>query len=197
MAEARWSPLAGMAAALKGASGRAVAIRELPFHTQISLRGDAADAGFLGDCMDALAVAPPTQAGAAAAASDVQILWLGPDEWLILAPESRRLSLIDALERSLSGRHVAVSDVSASRTLVELAGTRARHVLAKGCGLDLHPRAFATGRCAQTLIARTQVLLFQRSDVPAYWLSVRNSFAPYLAKWLLEAGAEHRSAPAA
>jgi sarcosine oxidase subunit gamma len=68
-----------------------------------------------------------------------------------------------------------------------LAGPAARDVLAKGCGLDLHPSAFAPGRCAQTLLAQAQIVLEQRSDEPEYHLFVRPSFARYLREWLRQA----------
>ena len=82
--------------------------------------------------------------------------------------------------------------MSANRTVLELAGPRAREVLTKGCSLDLHPRAFGPGRCAQTALARTQVILEaapRPHGLPASPL-VRRSFAAYLAAWLLDATAE-------
>jgi sarcosine oxidase subunit gamma len=60
-------------------------------------------------------------------------------------------------------------------------------VLAAGCALDLHPRAFGPGRCAQTLLARAAVILEQTSGEPAYRIYVRPSFAGYLADWLRDA----------
>jgi sarcosine oxidase subunit gamma len=61
-----------------------------------------------------------------------------------------------------------------------------RDLLAAGCSLDLHPRAFAPDRCAQTLLARAQVILEQRGE-DAFRLHVRGSFAVYLASWLIDA----------
>ena len=78
----------------------------------------------------------------------------------------------------------SIVDVSANRTIIEIGGTRARAVLAKGCSLDLHPRAFAAGQCAQTLLAQAQIILQQTAEAPTYRLYVRCSFARYLATWL-------------
>jgi sarcosine oxidase subunit gamma len=83
-------------------------------------------------------------------------------------------------------------DVSAQRTVIEVARADARDLLLKGCALDLHPRVFGVGRCAQTLLARAQVVLVPRTDEPAYRVFVRASFAEYLAEWLLDAAAEYR-----
>ena len=75
-----------------------------------------------------------------------------------------------------------------------LSGPRARQVLMKGCRLDLHPRAFAPGACVQTALARAQMILHQTDDDPSFEITVRNSFAHYLATWLLDAMAEYRPA---
>jgi sarcosine oxidase subunit gamma len=63
-------------------------------------------------------------------------------------------------------------------------------VLSRGCALDLHPRVF-TGRCAQTLVARTQAVLVEESG--EFLVLVRSSFAGYLGEWLLDAAVEYRS----
>jgi sarcosine oxidase subunit gamma len=71
-----------------------------------------------------------------------------------------------------------------------VAGPRARDLLAHGCALDLHPRSFGPGRCAQTMLARAQVLLVAH-DGDEFTVFVRSSFAGYLATWLLDAAAEY------
>jgi sarcosine oxidase subunit gamma len=80
-----------------------------------------------------------------------------------------------------------VVDVSANRTTMALTGPAARDVLEGGCSIDLHPRAFGTGSCAQTLLARAGVILLATSAEPEYWILVRPSFAAYVATWLLDA----------
>ncbi|MEU5540696.1 sarcosine oxidase subunit gamma family protein, partial [Streptomyces sp. NPDC020362] len=83
-------------------------------------------------------------------------------------------------------------DVSAQRTTILVAGPRARDLLSHGCPLDLHPRAFGPGRCAQTTLARTQVVLVARDEARAgFWVLVRSSFAGYLTDWLLDAAVEY------
>ena len=81
-------------------------------------------------------------------------------------------------------------DVSANRTTFELSAPWARDLLEKGMSIDLHPRVFGPGRCAQTLLARAQVILQQVDDKPTYHVLVRGSFAPYLAAWLADAASE-------
>jgi sarcosine oxidase subunit gamma len=95
--------------------------------------------------------------------------------------------------RAASGdEHVAVTDVSAQRTTLLVSGARARDLLAHGCALDLNQRAFGAGRCAQTTLARAQVVLVARDEPGAgFWVLVRSSFAGYLTDWLLDAAAEY------
>jgi sarcosine oxidase subunit gamma len=58
--------------------------------------------------------------------------------------------------------------------------------------VDLHPRVFGPGRCAQTLLAKAQVIIHQVNDAPTFHLYVRTSFAWYVAEWLLDAMTEYR-----
>jgi sarcosine oxidase subunit gamma len=61
-----------------------------------------------------------------------------------------------------------------------------REVLAKDCPLDLHPRAFGAGRCAQTRLAKAAVLLRPLAG-DAIEIIVRRSFTDYFWLWLQEA----------
>ena len=93
--------------------------------------------------------------------------------------------------RSAGGARLGRRPVRATAPRSSCAGRHARDVLAKGCALDLHPRAFAPGRCAQTLLARAQVILEQlrrRARLPA--ARPRRRSPAYLATWLLDAMAE-------
>lgn len=175
-AELRRSPLAGLLDDVPG-------VREIPFRTVVNLRA-------AGPCLDrlgaALGISPPGP-NRVATAGERAILWLGPDEWLVLGGDVEPL-----LREALGTDHGSIVDVSADRTTVELSGPHAREVLEKGVAIDLHPRAFGPGQCAQTLLARAQVILRQVDDEPTYHVLVRGSFAPYLADWLVDATREFR-----
>lgn len=181
----RTSPLAGREAEL-----RAAGMREIPFTAAINLRvRSSAAADAVGSALGfGLPVIPNTACHDGRRAA----LWLGPDEWLLVGPDGDGPALA-ATARSALGAASSVEasfsvvDVSANRTTIELSGARAREVLAKGCSIDLHPRAFRVDSCAQTLLGKTQVILWQTDDAPSYRLLVRHSFAGYLADWLLDA----------
>jgi len=119
----------------------------------------------------------------------VRVLWLGPDEWLVVA-DGEAPDLLPRLERAVAARRAALHDLSSSRIVLQIAGSRARALLAAGCGLDLHPRAFGPGQCAQTLLARVPVILDQLNDAPHYRLLVRRSYAGWLVDWLGDAAGQ-------
>jgi sarcosine oxidase subunit gamma len=71
----------------------------------------------------------------------------------------------------------ALFDLTASRVAYRLGGSRATDVLATGCPLDLHPRAFRVGDCAQSLFGRVNALLYKSDDAPTFLIMVARSFA--------------------
>jgi sarcosine oxidase subunit gamma len=187
----RRSPLSGWSAALAELPD-AVRVRELPFLTQLNMRLDPASAAAIA-VGKALGVDLPTVPCTSARAGDNEVLWHGPEEWLVLAPAGSEQQLATALREALADEHGAVTDVSAQRTAVQLSGTAARDVLASGCSIDLHPKVSPVGTCVQTLLAQTGVTIVVRDDTATdFLLLVRSSFAEYFAAWLVDACADYR-----
>ncbi|KAA9381308.1 sarcosine oxidase subunit gamma [Microbispora cellulosiformans] len=185
----RRSPAAAYADRFAAASaGGAIRLAEIPFLTHLNVRADPASpaAERIGT---ALGVPLPVEPGVVIEGGGLSVLWLGPDEWLVVGPDGAARELRERIRGAAAGDHVSVVDVSAQRTTLVVAGERARDVLAHGCALDLHPREFGPGRCAQTLLARTGVVLVARED--GFWVLVRSSFAAYAAEWLLDAVVEY------
>lgn len=188
------SPLSHVADRLSAAtrtSGGAIRLAELPFLAQINVRLDAKGAAAEAVGL-ALGLQLPLQPNTVVRAGEVTALWLGPDEWLLVAPPGSERDLEHRVREAAGDEHVSVIDVSAQRTTLLVTGPRAHDLLAHGCPLDLHPRAFGSGRCAQTTLGRTHVVLVARDEPRAgFWVLVRSSFAGYLADWLLDAAAEY------
>lgn len=177
-----------------------VVLSERPFRGQIVLRGDGSRRAFLDAVRRALGVAPPTRpttaAGATHPAKGTRILWLGPDEWLVVTAADRARDLAASLAEALRRQHAAVTDAGDGRAVIGLTGLHAREVLMKGCPLDLDPRAFGPGRSAGTLLARAQVVLDHlafdgRTGVSDYDIYVARSFAEYLWAWLEDGAREY------
>lgn len=135
-------------------------------------------------------LALPTTPSTWVASGDGRAIWLGPDEWLVTSPSRSPQELAAAL-RAEVGAAGTVVDVSAQRTTLRLRGAHVRDVIATGCAIDLHPRAFPAGSAAQTLLGLAGVVLLGLDDVGTdYEVLVRPSFARYLAGWLLDAAGE-------
>ncbi|MCW2880792.1 MAG: sarcosine oxidase, gamma subunit [Sphaerisporangium sp.] len=165
----RLSPLAGF----EGISDARLRVREIPFLRQTNVRVDP------GRLPSSFPVRLPVSPGTWLSSGETDVLWLGPDEWLVIGD-------VD-LPRS---EDVAVTDVSAQRTTLLVAGPGARDLLAHGCAIDLHPSVFGPGRCAQTTLARAQVILIAREH-DELWVLVRASFARYLAAWITDAAVDY------
>ncbi len=190
----RESPLArfNLATRATGANGGAgFIVREHPFLGHINLRGDPRDprfAGAVGGVMgDSLPMVPNTLTDV----NGITMYWLGPDEWLIVTPDDRREPILQQLRRVLAQKHAAITDVSGGQAALHLRGRHVRDVLAKGCPIDLHPRAFRIGQCAQSHLGKALVLIGQIEEQPYFELIVRRSFADYLWTWLESAAEEY------
>jgi sarcosine oxidase, subunit gamma len=113
-----------------------------------------------------------------------EVLWLGPDGWLVVGEPGTEDAIVRELEEALATRHRSVIDVSANRTVIDL--TDGLELLSSGCGIDLDPRRWRPGMCAQTLFGGAQVILHQR-DERTTRVFVRPSFAGYLVALLIAA----------
>lgn len=129
---------------------------------------------------------PPPCGSAVAAAHSA--IWIQPNSWLLQADAVDEAVFAPRLA-ALLAEFAAVVDQSHGRSVLRLSGPRGRDVLAKCCRLDLHPRVFAAGRAASTLVAHVSCLLHQIDDGPTYDLVVGSTFAAWLLDELTEASA--------
>jgi sarcosine oxidase subunit gamma len=189
----RQSALAHLGLVARAQPGRgeaAVAMAERPPLSIVDLRIRGAETAALAAVEVTLGFALPLEANRAAGTEDAAAFWLGPDEWWVVV-SAEVPAVDDRLAEALAGHSAAVTDLSESRACIRVSGPSARDLLAKGCPLDLHPRGFSPGRCAQSHLAKAQVVLHQVSDEPAFDLYVLRSFADYLWAWLEDAAREY------
>jgi sarcosine oxidase subunit gamma len=149
--------------------------REIAFLAQVDVRVDAA----------ATSIALARETNTWLVDGGRELLWLGPDEWLVVGPAGTQRAIVEEFERALARVHHSVVEVSSARAVFELASEDRHEMLSKGCGLDLHPRSWQKRMCAQTLLARVPVILQERDRATRVF--VRPSFAGYLVDWLLDA----------
>lgn len=158
------------------------AIRRLPRLSRrlLRCREDALDAacGILG-------LALPRRAGVSESHGDRHALWLGPDEWLILADEGSG-EWLATCGGSLAAAGAAFVDVSHRQEAIALQGADIEHCLATGCPLDLSATAFPVGACTRTLFHKAEVVLW-RTGPDSFHLEVWRSFAGYVEALLTQA----------
>ena len=135
---------------------------------------------------EAVGVGIPTEACRALTRNERAALWLGPDEWLLLAPAAQGAALAGALSTALAGLPHSLVDVSHRQSAAELRGPLAATLLSAGCPLDLDERAFPVGMCTRTVLAKAEVVLW-RTAAEVFRLEVARSFVAYVSDFLAEA----------
>ncbi|HEY6822936.1 MAG TPA: sarcosine oxidase subunit gamma family protein [Steroidobacteraceae bacterium] len=113
-------------------------------------------------------------------------LWLGPDEWLLIAPPAEGAALAVSLEAALASIPHSLVDVGHRQSGCELRGPQAPALLSAGCPLDLDESAFPIGMCTRTVLAKAEVVLWRRA-AHTFRLEVARSFVAYVAQFLAEA----------
>ena len=146
---------------------------------RISLRAPEASVAALNK---ALGFTLPQKPKTSASKSDVHALWIGPDEWFIIAPEGS-----DVMARfvKVSVFHSAV-DVSHRNAALIVSGAGAADILNAGCPQDLSLSAFPIGACSRTLMGKTEVILY-RTPADQFRVEVWRSFATYALEFIEDA----------
>ena len=117
------------------------------------------------------------------------VLWLGPDERLIIANAGAASSsngLESALRGALAAQPYSLVDVSHRQLGLKLSAAFAEDLLNCGCPQDLSLTAFPIDMCSRTLFNKTEIVLWRRG-INEFQIEVWRSFAPYLEGWMREA----------
>lgn len=184
-----WSPFGDAGRVLPMARpGVRLSIMEPP--TAFTVRGDISDTAFVQGLEAQFGLATPTSVGGVAVAGDMRLLWLGPDAWLLLAPQgeagdapaiARQLMVLEARYS-----HMAAVDTSDTRAWLRLDGPEARTTLAKLTPHDLRDAALPVGACTAADLGPLHVLL-ERPEPESYIIAGAVSYAEHLAAMLADA----------
>lgn len=185
------SPMIGAQALLDESQARQsklFRVRERPFLELVNVRGEASDGAFIAAVESVLGARLPTKPNTVAQGNGYDALWLGPDEWLVRSNEARKPELEGNLRTALGTVFASVVDVGSGYTVLEVSGERVRDVISRGCPLDLHPKVFQRGQCAQSHYFKAPVVLIPTGDT-SFDLIVRRSFSDYFLRILTDAAA--------
>jgi sarcosine oxidase, subunit gamma len=142
-------------------------------------------------CGMAFGVDLPSRLGPAGEGAGRAALWLGPDEWLLIADGADAADVGGVLESVLDGTAHSLVDVSYRQIGLIASGPAAARVINAGCPLDLDLKAFPVGFATRTLFDKVEIVLWRRAEA-TFHIEVWRSFAPYLMGSLAEAA---RGAP--
>jgi len=117
-------------------------------------------------------------------------LHLGPDEWLVLAPEEDGEVIAAALDRAVSAGEISLVDIGHRQIGIRLEGKDAASMLNAGCPLDLDLAAFPVGMASRTLFVKAEIILW-RFATTQFHIEVWRSYAPYVWDLLREIGREY------
>lgn len=113
----------------------------------------------------------------------VTVLRRRPDRFLIVATPAQRGELTETLQKDVSQSKgcVHLTDLTSALSALSLVGPRAREVLAKLTPLDLGPRSFPDGSCAETGLAKIHAVIYREDwqSLPAYVLLVSRELGQY------------------
>jgi sarcosine oxidase subunit gamma len=180
----RASALAALAAAAKPVP--AAALAPLPEAARFVFR---AREGAIEPAGRAFGPALPREARRFVAATGRIAVWLGPDEWLLIAPGEEAAPIAAAIEAETAAAPHSLVDVSHRSVGIEVSGGEAAAVLNAGCPLDLSAEAFPVGAATRTVLAKAEIVLM-RTGPETFRIDVWRSFAAYVWQYLEEARRE-------
>ena len=134
----------------------------MPVRTRLLLRGNKNALGA------AFGISLPT-APCTARAGEPAALWLGPDEWLLLAAER--------MFPGWESEHGAIFDVSDRQVALLVEGDRATEALAAACPLELATAPIDF--CTRTVFGKAEIVVWRRGAA-SWHIETWRSFAPYV-----------------
>ena len=93
--------------------------------------------------------------------SNTRVLWIGPNNWLVF---SSVLDLLKKEKNQFNEVEFAITDISNSRTIIELEGNLVNEVLKKGCPLDIN--SLKDGDCANSVYNGINITIDCISESP-------------------------------
>jgi sarcosine oxidase subunit gamma len=166
-----------------------IVLHEKKLLGHLNLRGNCADVDFLAGVQATLGLALPITPCSSALSEDTQIMWLAPDEWLIIVASGTEFEVEQKLRSALKG-HFAVSDISGAQTLLELSGRNVIDLMKKSTGYDLHLESFPVGKVVGTTFAKAGAHILRVSE-DKFQLVVRRSFSDYVWLWIQHGSQEY------
>ena len=164
-----------------------IKIQELPYVNKINLRLDPNNNVYMSSCSKILGVVLPTKPNTYVQNEKVKIIWLGPDEWMVINDQENELFI--KLKNELGDLEASVTNISENRTIIRLSGKKIITLLSKFLVLDLEKNLGTQSSCAQTLFVKVPILLVRNDDnnqIPVIDIFTNRSHANYIYNLLVD-----------
>ena len=92
---------------------------------------------------------------------NTRILWNGPKNWLVISTQNKVFSEID---KKFEEKDFAITDISHSKSIIELEGDDAKEVLKKGCPFNFNE--FHKNNCLNSTYNGMSIIVDMINDKP-------------------------------
>jgi sarcosine oxidase, subunit gamma len=123
----------------------------------------------------------PGRIGQGAAKGDRTAWCLGPDEWLLHAPEAEQAAIVADFAKAGATMPHSLTVISDREFTIAITGPSAQEFLTVACPLDLS--RMAPGTAKRTLLDSAQVVLIRDAE-DAFRIEVWRSFFPHVSELL-------------
>ena len=140
-----------------------VTIEELNLSGKINIRGKSSDKEFMKNIGSVLNLVLPIEPNVRIFNNNISIMWLGPNEWLVITPENEKDGIISLLKSNLNPQKTAITDVSFNRTILRLEGEKVFTLLSKFLVANLEKILKTNFSVAQTIFLKIPVLFVRNN----------------------------------
>ncbi len=158
--------------------------------TRLSFR---AREGSLEKAGTAFGVALPVKPQSSSTADKRAALWLGPDEWTLLAPEDALQATFDAVTTGLGEDPHALVNISERSEAIIVSGEKAAWLLNTGIFIDFSLATFPVGTVTRTIFHKSPVMIW-RTGEDTFVVEAWVSFMDYVAGILVQSARELEAA---
>ena len=131
-------------------------VKNLTIYQLVKLKNSSADTSKMN--LDGLRLPEPLKVKSN---NSTRILWMGPDSWIVISDNK---NIYDTFKNDFSDKDFAITDLSHSRTIIEIEGSLVREVIKKGSPLNIND--LKEGDCSNSIFHAITITLDFISDSP-------------------------------
>ena len=167
-----------------------ITIEELPFVGKINLRGNTKDRDFLSNAGSVLDVLIPTEPNTIITNTELQIIWLSPNEWLLSFFKNENfIKIFNELNTRLNPEKTSITDISENKTIIRIEGDKTTELLRKFMILNIDEALKDNLKVAQTIFVKIPILIIRNhlnEEKQSFDIHVNRSHTTYLRDLLLD-----------